>query len=107
VPQLRRRAADKLRPKVRDIRGNLAQVASSPRKLVLLAGGSFASELLVAMALSVSLRAFGDHLGLATLYVVIFLAGIIGGIAPTPGGMGVVEAGLILGLTAAGPPDHR
>ena len=56
----------------------------------------------MAMALSVSLRAFGDHLNLPTLYVVIFLAGIIGGISPSPGGMGVVEAGMILGLTAAG-----
>ena len=102
VPRLRRLAASKLRPKVRDIWGNLRQVASSPRKLVLLVGGSFAQELLVAMALSVSLRAFGDHLRLPTLIVVISLAGIIGGISPTPGGMGVVEAGLILGLTAAG-----
>ena len=68
----------------------------------LLVGGSFAQELLVAMALSVSLRAFGDHLRLPTLIVVITLAGIIGGISPSPGGMGVVEAGMILGLTAAG-----
>jgi uncharacterized protein (TIRG00374 family) len=102
VPRLRRLAAEKARPKVRDIWGNLKQVASSPRKLVLLVGGSFAMELLVAMALSVSLLAFGDHLRLPTLIVVIFLAGILGGISPSPGGMGVVEAGLILGLTAAG-----
>ena len=102
VPRLRRLAAEKARPKVRDIWGNLKQVASSPRKLVLLVGGSFGSELLVAMALSVSLRAFGDHLRLPTLIVVITLAGIIGGISPSPGGMGVVEAGMILGLTAAG-----
>jgi glycosyltransferase 2 family protein len=102
VPRLRRFAADKARPRVRDIWANLRQVASSPRKLVLLVGGTFAKELLVVMALSVSLRAFGDHLNLPTLYVVIFLAGIIGGIAPSPGGMGVVEAGMILGLTAAG-----
>jgi uncharacterized protein (TIRG00374 family) len=102
VPRLRRLAADKLRPKVRDIWGNLRRVASSPHKLVLLVGGSFAGELLVAMALSVSLRAFGDHLRLPTLIVVITLAGIIGGISPSPGGMGVVEAGMILGLTAAG-----
>jgi uncharacterized membrane protein YbhN (UPF0104 family) len=102
VPRLRRLASDKLRPKVRDIWGNLKQVASSPHKLALLVGGSFGSELLVAMTLSVSLRAFGDHLNLPTLYVVIFLAGIIGGISPSPGGMGVVEAGMILGLTAAG-----
>jgi glycosyltransferase 2 family protein len=102
VPRLRRLAASKLRPKLRDIWGNLRQVASSPYKLVLLVSGSFAGELLVAMALSVSLRAFGDHLNLPTLYLVIFLAGVIGGISPTPGGMGVVEAGMILGLTAAG-----
>ena len=102
VPRLRRLAAEKARPKVRDIWANLKQVASSPRKLVLLVGGSFAMELLVAMALSVSLLAFGDHLPLPTLIVVIFLAGILGGISPSPGGMGVVEAGLILGLTAAG-----
>ena len=102
VPRLRRMAADKARPKIRDIMGNLKAVASSPLKLVLLVGGSVGSELLVAMALSVSLRAFGDHLNLPTLYVVIFLAGIIGGVSPSPGGMGVVEAGMILGLTAAG-----
>jgi glycosyltransferase 2 family protein len=105
VPRLRRRAADALRPKLRDILGNLKQVASSPRKLVLLLGGSFAQELLVAMALSVSLRAFDDHLRLPILIVVISLAATIGGVSPTPGGMGVVEAGLILGLTAAGIPE--
>jgi uncharacterized protein (TIRG00374 family) len=102
VPRLRRLAADKLRPKARDIWGNLKQVASSPHKLALLVGGSFGSELLVVMALSVSLRAFGDHVNLPTLYVVVFLAGIIGGISPSPGGLGVVEAGMILGLTGAG-----
>ncbi len=102
VPRLRRLALARLRPRIRDIWGNLRQVASSPRKLVLLVGGSFAQELAVAMALSVSLRAFDDHLRLPTLIVVITLAGIIGGISPSPGGMGVVEAGMILGLTAAG-----
>jgi uncharacterized protein (TIRG00374 family) len=102
VPRVRRLASERLAPRLRDIWGNLRQVASSPRKLVLLVGGSFAQELAVAMALSVSLRAFDDHLRLPTLIVVITLASIIGGISPSPGGMGVVEAGMILGLTAAG-----
>ena len=102
VPRIRRLAAQRVLPKVRDIWANLKQVAASPLKLVLLLGGSFGSELLVALALSVSLRAFGDHLRLPVLIVVITLAGIIGGISPSPGGMGVVEAGMILGLTAAG-----
>jgi len=102
VPRIRRLAAQRVLPKVRDIWANLKQVAASPLKLVLLLGGSFGSELLVALALSVSLRAFGDHLRLPVLIVVITLAGILGGISPSPGGMGVVEAGMILGLTAAG-----
>jgi uncharacterized membrane protein YbhN (UPF0104 family) len=102
VPRLRRLVAGKLLPKARDVWANLTQVASSPRKLVMLLGGAFARELVVAMALSVSLRAFDDHLRLPVLIVVITLAAIIGGVSPSPGGMGVVEAGLILGLTAAG-----
>jgi glycosyltransferase 2 family protein len=102
VPRLRRLAAEKMRPKLRDIWANLKGIASSPRKLVLLLGGSFAQELVVAMALSVSLRAFGDHLKLPVLIVVIMLAATIGGVSPTPGGLGVVEAGMILGLTSAG-----
>jgi glycosyltransferase 2 family protein len=102
VPRLRRLAAAKARPKLQDIWANLKQIASSPRKLILLVSGSFAGELLIAMALSVSLRAFGDHLRLPTLIVVITVAGFVGGASPSPGGMGVVEAGLILGLTAAG-----
>jgi glycosyltransferase 2 family protein len=102
VPRLRRLAVAKARPRINDIWGNLKQVATSPSKLALLVGGSFAQRLLVAMALSVSLRAFDDHLRLPILIVVITLAGIVGGVSPAPGGLGVVEAGMILGLTAAG-----
>ncbi|HXA33339.1 MAG TPA: lysylphosphatidylglycerol synthase domain-containing protein, partial [Acidimicrobiales bacterium] len=102
VPRLRRAASDKLRPKLTDIWLNVTTVAKSPRKLIQLFGGAAASQVLVALALGASLRAFDDHLSLATLIVVITLASMIGGVSPVPGGMGVVEAGLILGLTAAG-----
>jgi uncharacterized protein (TIRG00374 family) len=87
---------------VHQVWANLRQVAVSPHKLVLLASGWFGRQLLVAMTLSVLLRAFGDHLWLPVLIVIITLAGITGGVSPSPGGMGVVEAGMILGLTAAG-----
>jgi hypothetical protein len=62
---------------VRQIWGHLRQVAVFPRKLVLLATGSFAQPLLVAMALSVALQALGDHLWRPVLIVVITLAGFI------------------------------
>jgi glycosyltransferase 2 family protein len=102
VPRVRALASEKVLPRVRDVWANLMQVAASPSKLMLLVGGSLAQRLLVAMALSVSLRAFDDHLRLPVLIVVITLSAFIGGVAPSPGGMGVVEAGMILGLTAAG-----
>ncbi len=105
VPRLRRLAAGKVRPKLRDIWRNLTPVVSSPRKLVMLVGGSFAQRLLLTLVLSVSLRAFGDYLSFPTLIVVITVAGIVGGVSPSPGGMGVVEAGMILGLTAAGASE--
>src|SRR4029078_540057 len=50
VPRLRRLAAEKMRPKLRDIWGNLKVVASSPGKLVQLLGGAFGRDLPVAMA---------------------------------------------------------
>jgi uncharacterized membrane protein YbhN (UPF0104 family) len=37
-------------------------------------------------------KAFGDHLWLPVLIVIVTLAGIIGGVSPSPGGIGVVEA---------------
>jgi uncharacterized membrane protein YbhN (UPF0104 family) len=105
VPRLRRMAGAKLLPRLRAVWGNARAVATSPPKVSQLLGGALASQLAVALALGTSLRAFGDHLSLPTLLIVITLASVIGGVAPVPGGMGVVEAGLILGLTAAGIPE--
>jgi hypothetical protein len=78
VPRLRKLATAHVLPRVRQIWANLRQVAVSPRKLILLGSGSFARQLLVAMTLSVSLRAFGEHPWLPVLIVIITLAGIIG-----------------------------
>lgn len=102
VPRVRRLASERLRPKLRDVWANARGAASSPRKVVQLLGGAVFGQLAVALALSTALRAFGDHLSLATLIIVITLAGMLGGVSPVPGGVGVVEAGMILGLTAAG-----
>ncbi|MBF6556816.1 MAG: flippase-like domain-containing protein [Acidimicrobiales bacterium] len=106
VPRLRRVARDKLRPKLSDVTGQLKMLAGRPRKLVALFGGAVAAQICVILALGASLQAFGDHLSPATLMVIIFLAGILGGASPVPGGVGVVEAGLILGLTSAGVTEE-
>jgi uncharacterized membrane protein YbhN (UPF0104 family) len=102
IPRVRRLATAKVRPRIAAVWRDAKGVLSTPRKLAQLFGGAIITQLAVALALAASLRAFGDHLSLATLIIVITLASMIGGVSPVPGGMGVVEAGMILGLTAAG-----
>ena len=51
--------------------------------------------------------AFGQHLSLWTLLLVNTVAALFGGLAPVPGGMGVIEGAIIAGLTAAGIPQAQ
>jgi uncharacterized membrane protein YbhN (UPF0104 family) len=102
VPRWRRLAAAKLRPRASEVWEHLRVLATHPRNLVEIFGGNVAAQIFVALALGAALHAFGQHLGLATLLIVLTLGSMLGGISPVPGGMGVVEAGMIIGLTAAG-----
>ncbi len=102
VPKLRHLTRNQLRPRLTVVWANARAVARSPVKLTQLLAGALIGQLAVTLALAGALRAIDDHLSLATLIIIISLAGIIGGVSPVPGGIGVVEAGLILGLTAAG-----
>lgn len=61
---------------------------------------------IVVAALVVMVTALGaESLPLLQIIVINSFASFVGGMAPVPGGMGVVEAGLIAGLTAAGIPE--
>jgi uncharacterized protein (TIRG00374 family) len=107
VPRLRRLASSRIRPHLVNIWANIKTIATEPRKIVYVAAGSVLAQLLVATALGASLHAVGQRESIATLLVVITLASIIGGAVPVPGGLGVVEAGLIAGLTSAGVPQDQ
>lgn len=107
VPRWRRLASAKLRPKASEVWGHLKVLSTHPRNLVEIFGGEVLGQILVAMALGASLHAFGERLSLAALLIVLTLGSMLGGISPVPGGMGVVEAGMIIGLTAAGIPESQ
>ena len=106
IPRWRRLAAAKLRPKASEVWGHLKLLSTHPRNLVEIFGGEIVAQILVAMALGAALHAFNQHLSLAALIIVLTLGSMLGGISPVPGGMGVVEAGMILALTAAGIPEN-
>jgi glycosyltransferase 2 family protein len=107
MPRLRRLAASRIRPHLASIWANVKAIATEPRKIVYIMAGSVLAQLLVASALGASLHGVGQQASLATILVVITMASIIGGAVPVPGGLGVVEAGLIAGLTSAGIPQDQ
>jgi uncharacterized membrane protein YbhN (UPF0104 family) len=107
VPRLRRMATRQIRPHLLDIWANIKAIAVQPRKIVYVLAGSVLGQLFVTLALGASLHAVGEQASIATLITVNTLAAIVGGAVPVPGGAGVIEAGLIAGLTSAGIPQDQ
>ena len=107
VPRLRRLASRRIRPHLVNIWANVKAIATEPRKIVYVLAGSTLAQLVIVFSLGASLHAVGQRASLATLITVITLASIIGGAVPVPGGAGVIEAGLIAGLTGAGIPQDQ
>jgi uncharacterized membrane protein YbhN (UPF0104 family)/tRNA A-37 threonylcarbamoyl transferase component Bud32 len=98
VPKIRRMVV----PQARKVWKQITHLAKSPgRTLTILASGLIGG-VLYALCLGSCLRAYGGHLSLAMLIVINSSASTVANLAPVPGGMGVAEAGLVAGLTAAG-----
>ena len=105
IPRLRALLRRTIGPQVAAARQNLRGILSEPRKAVMLFGGNLGSQVAYALVLGAALHAYGTSLPLMDLIVINSLASLLGGLAPVPGGMGVIEAGLIGGMTAAGVPQ--
>lgn len=105
VPRLRRRIRNVVESQLKEALSNLRGILSTPRKAVELFGGNLVSQIIFAMVLGAALHAYGESLSLMELIVINSFASFIGGAVPVPGGMGVTEAGLIAGFTAAGIPQ--
>ncbi len=104
VPKLRRWLATAVRPKLNEVIGDLADLARQPKRLTLIVLGCAATTLGAALALWASIEAFGGDTSFVTVTVVTMIGGTLASAAPTPGGVGAVEAALIGGLAAFGVP---
>ena len=98
----RRWARKQLIPGARSAAVSLRQAAASPMKLGLLFGGSALVTLAYIGALAASVRAFGGGPGQVVLGAVYLGAAALAAVAPTPGGLGAIEAALVAGLTGVG-----
>jgi undecaprenyl-diphosphatase len=106
VPKVRQFAAEKVRPETAKVRDNLVGLLQHPVRLVLIVLGSATLTLSYIAALDASLRAFDAQVALPVVAVIYLAGASIASAAPTPGGVGAVEAALIGGLTAAGVPSE-
>jgi uncharacterized membrane protein YbhN (UPF0104 family) len=102
IPQGRRWVLARILPTVREALPRLIDVATHPVKLSEGIGGTLLLNGGYIVALWGSVQAFGGDIPFATVAVVYLAGGAIGSIAPTPGGLGAVEAAMSAGLTAAG-----
>ncbi len=102
VPTVRRAFATKVVPTLRKSVAGVASVLRSPGKLALLLGGSALVTFSYVVAIYLSTQAFGGGLSFATVGVIYLAGSAVASAAPTPGGLGALEAALIAGLAAAG-----
>ncbi|MFG5722577.1 lysylphosphatidylglycerol synthase domain-containing protein [Streptomyces murinus] len=109
VPFLRKFVATRVRSLFAGVVPRMLDVLQRPQKLVTGIGGMLLLTACNVMCLDAAVRAFGH--GMTTLSIasvaVVFLAGnALGSAAPTPGGVGAIEASLTLGLIAFGLPKE-
>ena len=104
VPKLRKWLTATVGPRMREVLRDLRELASEPRRLILIVIGCAATTLGGALALWACILAFGGDTSFVTVTVVTMIGGTLASAAPTPGGVGAVEAALIGGLAAFGVP---
>ncbi len=104
VPRLRHWLATAVRPRLKEVLSDLADLTRDPKRLALIVLGCATTTLGMAMALWASMHAFGSPTSFVTVTVVTMVGGTLASAAPTPGGVGAVEAALIGGLAAFGVP---
>lgn len=104
LPTARRWLATAVRPRLSEVAHDLVELAREPKRLGLIVLGCGATTLGAALALWAAIEAFGGDTSFVTVTVVTMIGGTLASAAPTPGGVGAVEAALIGGLAAFGVP---
>jgi undecaprenyl-diphosphatase len=102
IPRVRDLIISRLVPILSKAFDGVGSVLRRPGKVALLLGGSMLVTFSYLTTLFFSLEAFGGGLPFATVGAVFLVGSAVAQAAPTPGGLGAMEAALIGGLTAAG-----
>ncbi|KAK1181944.1 lysylphosphatidylglycerol synthase transmembrane domain-containing protein [Streptomyces sp. NBS 14/10] len=104
IPVLRKFVSTRVRSLFAGVVPRMLDVLQRPKKLLTGIGGMLLLTAANVLCLDASIRAFGGDMSYASIAVVFLAGNALGSAAPTPGGVGAVEAALIAGLTLAGLP---
>lgn len=109
VPFLRKFVVTRVRSLFAGVVPRMLDVLQRPQKLLTGIGGMLLLTACFVMCLDASVRAFGNDdasISIAGVAVVFLAGNALGSAAPTPGGVGAVEATLTVGLIAVGLPSE-
>ena len=107
VPQTRAKLTEMVWPHLRGLGPRLLDAISHPLRVAISAGANLLLTAAYLVAFIAALRAVGVHPAILPAAVVYLAGNAVGSAAPTPGGIGGVEAVLAAGLTAIGIPAHE
>ncbi len=107
IPKVRRLFSSRLRPRMAPAWANLRAIVQRPGRVARIFSGAALTQVMMAIGLGLALRSVGVSAPLGGLIVVCTLTALIGGMAPVPGGMGVMESCYIVGLTLLGVPQDQ
>ena len=105
ITKIRNWIFTKTRPIFSQVGPTLAIIAQQPQRLFMSILASISLNISYIVSFYAALNAFGSDISFATAAFVYLAGSTIGQAAPTPGGIGAVEAALIAGLTASGIPS--
>ena len=107
IPQTRAQLNRIVWPYLRGVWPRFLDALSHPLRLAASAGANLVLTAAYLAAFYASLYAVGAHPALLPAAVVYLAGNAVGSAAPTPGGLGGVEAVLAAGLTGMGIPAHE
>jgi undecaprenyl-diphosphatase len=95
---------ERIRNSIRKALIGIVSIARRPSRALALFGGAAGVTAFHALALVASVQAFSIHVSVLGV-VAVFLAGAaVAAVAPTPGGLGALEAAFVAGLVQIGAP---
>jgi undecaprenyl-diphosphatase len=105
VPAVRRRVLPPLVAQARNAASSLADVLTDPVRVIGLIGGATGVTGSFILTLTAAVVAFGGGVSFPEIGAAYLVAAALGSAAPTPGGLGAVEAALVAALTGYGMPS--